>query len=717
MAEAILRLRPDPSALRVVLTGGDALSTAPPVGTPFKLVNHYGPTEVSVVTSAATVAAGEPGVPPIGYPIDGLHVYLLDGVDSVRDGLPGELCVAGAGLARGYLDRPGLTADRFVPDPAGPSGSRMYRTGDFAVRRHDGALEFRGRTDEQVEIRGFRVEPAEVTAALADHPDVDRSMAVARAGGTGDIRLVGYVVPVERPAGHDQVAEWGRLYDAVYAEDDPFAGWNSSYDGRPIPSQDMREWRDAVVDRIRELRPRRVLEIGVGTGLLLSELAPDCAAYWGTDLSAAVIDNLRRRYAGQPHLQLRHREAIDFSGLPQDFFDVVVINSVVQYFPDEQYLRTVLSGALDLVKSGGSVLVGDVRDLRQLRAFHDRVARHRADLTVQQSMRREFELLVSPEFFTSLPGPTGVDIRIKRGRAVNELTQFRYDVVLHTAPARVSDLGAAPEVAWAGREALAAVLHDGPDRVRVTKVPNGRLTDGVDPESIHDLGDAEGYRTIVTWSPDGDGGLEAVFHRETSAATAGAYRPANTPAPMVNAPRMMRPSTDLPASVRAHVAERLPEHLVPDVVVVLDALPLTANGKVDRDALPDPIETTPTEIVPPRDELEDLIARAWYRVLELPDRSTHVHDNFFALGGHSLQAIALAARLRDMLGIDMPIQVALQAPTIAELAAEVRLREPSAGQLETVLGYHQRVAQLSDEEVTHLLAELAGPRTATRRQC
>ncbi|EHR62344.1 non-ribosomal peptide synthetase [Saccharomonospora cyanea] len=204
LAEEVLALPPRRGALRTLLTGGDALTTSPPPGTPFELVNHYGPTEASVVTTAGVVPPGTSGPPSIGTPITGFRVHVLDDdLRPVPDGEPGELCVGGAGVARGYLNRPGLTAERFVPDPHGPPGSRMYRTGDLVSRRDDGELEFRGRADDQIKLRGFRIELGEVEAAVAGHPAVARAAVVVREDRPGDRRLVAYVVP----ARHVRVAE------------------------------------------------------------------------------------------------------------------------------------------------------------------------------------------------------------------------------------------------------------------------------------------------------------------------------------------------------------------------------------------------------------------------------------------------------------------------------------------------------------------------------
>lgn len=361
LAAEVLRL-PGPSSLRTLLTGGDVLTVAPAPGAAYELVNHYGPTEATVVATAATVPAGTPGVPPIGKPIRGVRVRLLDDdARPVPDNAEGELCISGSGLARGYLGSPRLTAERFTPDPTGPAGGRVYRTGDLATQLSDGTVHFHGRLDDQVQLRGFRVEPAEVAAALSEHPDVVNAAVAVRSG-----LLIGYVVP---------------------------------------------------------------------------------------------------------------RSGRDDSG-------------------------------------------------------------------------------------------------------------------------------------------------------------------------------------------------------------------------------------DLPEAVRAHAAVLLPQHMVPARVMLLEEIPVTLHGKVDRNALPDPLPAVPDVVVGPRDAVEAMVAETWYEVLELSDRPAHVHDDFYVLGGHSLLAHRLAVRLRDLFGTRLPLHFALTAPTIAELTDELRRLEPAPGHLAEVAERHRQVAQLSDEDVEALLAQL-----------
>ncbi len=204
--------KPPGLALRLVILGGEAMSgeaarrwwRSPLAGIP--LLNAYGPTEAVITATALTVDAGEAaaawGAVPIGHPLPGRSAWVLDrSGHPVPHGIAGELCLGGPLLARGYLGRPGLTAERFVPDPfADEPGARLYRTGDLTRFRPDGVLEFLGRADRQLKVRGFRVEPGEIESALVRHPGVREAVIDVRPDGAGSGRLVAWIVPAD-PAG------------------------------------------------------------------------------------------------------------------------------------------------------------------------------------------------------------------------------------------------------------------------------------------------------------------------------------------------------------------------------------------------------------------------------------------------------------------------------------------------------------------------------------
>jgi amino acid adenylation domain-containing protein len=203
MAERLLSLPWSPhAALRFLLTGGDTLHVHPPAGLPFVLVNNYGPTENTVVaTSGAIHPYGTEQRPTIGRPIDNVQIRVLDQeLREVPPGSPGELHLGGAGVARGYLHQPELTRARFIDDPFSP-GARLYKTGDLVRQLPDGQLAFLGRSDDQLKVRGFRIEPGEIVYALDQQPGITASAVVASDLGGGEKRLTAYLVlaPGARP--------------------------------------------------------------------------------------------------------------------------------------------------------------------------------------------------------------------------------------------------------------------------------------------------------------------------------------------------------------------------------------------------------------------------------------------------------------------------------------------------------------------------------------
>lgn len=196
LAETMIALQwPDSAALRFLHTGGDVLRRHPPVGLPFELVNNYGLTETSVTSTACIVPPIQPGdteLPSIGRAIDGVELRVVDAAGApVPTGVIGELLVCGVSVARGYLNLPELTAQRFVTDPLDPT-SRAFRTGDLVRIGGDGVVEFAGRADDQVQIRGYRVELSEIACALDQFPGVQAS-SVTTGGDADDSRLLGFV--------------------------------------------------------------------------------------------------------------------------------------------------------------------------------------------------------------------------------------------------------------------------------------------------------------------------------------------------------------------------------------------------------------------------------------------------------------------------------------------------------------------------------------------
>ncbi|MFJ4306567.1 amino acid adenylation domain-containing protein, partial [Streptomyces pseudovenezuelae] len=729
----------DALSLRTVVFGGEALDPARladwfqrhPEDAPV-LVNMYGITETTVHVTHRRLRAddardGRSSV--IGSGLPGFRMHLLDaGLQPVPDGVVGELYIAGPQTAVGYRTRKALTASRFVADPFAGDGTRMYRTGDLARRTTDGGFEYVGRADGQIKIRGFRIEPGEIQATLSGHSAVAEAAVVAREDEGRDPQLVAYLVPAvdgTSPSQHDEIVNgWASVYDRLYdsGQDtvpfgEDFSGWDSSYDdGAPIPLPQMRQWRAATVERIAELGARRVLEIGVGSGLLLSQLAADCAEYWATDLSPVVVERLARQVAGESALRgkvrLRAQPADDLSGLPEGHFDAIVLNSVVQYFPSAEYLLRVLRGAATLLAPGGAMFVGDVRHRSLLPTLHTavQVARGGPDAepsqvrhAIAQDLLKETELCLDPGFFAAaahhIPGLAEAETYLKLGTYHNELTRHRYDVVLRSeaAPAH-SHL---TRLTWGTDAADQSELHrhlrqcDGD--LRIDGIPNARLsaeraavvaleqnphdlreahaarqgtTDAVDPQDLQTLARELGLHVRFTSSH-----RHGPHHFDAAFSPAGAPRLAlpeprpdeADPRRYANEPDSAHRHTTVIPAVRSWCEAQLPAHMRPAAFVLLDRLPLTANGKIDRAALPAPdFLRTAGMTRDPGNERERVLCDLYAEVLGL--ERVGVDDSFFDLGGHSLLATRLISRIRTVLGAGAEIRALFENPTVAALA-------------------------------------------------
>jgi len=663
--------------LRYIIFGGEALELTmlrpwfERHGNQTCLVNAYGITETTVHVTYRPIEASDIDSAPghvIGIPIPDLGMYLLGSNGRpVPGGMVGEIYVSGAGLGRGYLNRPELTAARFMAAPFA-AGLRLYRTGDLARRLANGEFEYLGRADQQVKVRGFRVELGEIEAALNRSTKVRDCAVIAREDVPGGQKIVAYIVPSpadeSQPSGNDTsqaVSAWQSVFDQTYTQqrsdlpaDFNIVGWTSARNGAAIPDCEMRSWVDETARTLLNLHATRVLEIGCGTGLLLARMAPHSAVYHATDFSQVALDfvrmNLIETRQDLRHAQLFHAAANELRSLKSGGYDLIVINSVVQYFPSVEYLVDVMDACLERLAKGGCLFIGDVRNRALNLALHAsmELADSGDDTIASWSRRaseranRESELVLDPAFFTafgdSRPQVTEVQTRHKRSIYANELTQFRFDALLALGGPTQSPAGSLRWPQPGTRPADLVKLLEDKSRnlpsLYIEGVPNARLNgmepilaalrqgssacgtaelreqaagwnagnQGIDPEEYLRISDSLPFRLQILCRPCDPLSYDVAITRQPvfeTAETCPAHRmtlPASTIAvelPFVwqqyaNRPLAARLGDRLALDIEEHLAGILPHFMLPAAYVFLDCLPMNENGKLNRKQLPPP---------------------------------------------------------------------------------------------------------------------------------
>ncbi len=749
-----------------------------------ELWNVYGPTETTIWSMVHRIMPGDAPI-PLGKAIQRTQIYLMEELPNGElypclPNQPGEICIGGWGVARGYLNRPRLNRKKFVTDfNSREIGAKLYRTGDLGQELPDGRIQFLGRMDHQVKIRGHRVELGEVEAALLQHDQIHNAAVIATPDPSGSQQLVGYLVAQSKPSSNsvlssdsasapkqldatttnekEIVDQWKTLWDDAYSnspQTDPtfdFSGYGNSYTGELLSPAVVEEWTERTVERILALKPQRVLEVGCGKGLLLFRVAPHCDRYIGVDVTPAAITHLEQHLSQAPDnwsqvslAQAAAHELKQLALLEDEQFDTIVINSVIQYFPDADYLIQVLADLTQLLQPGGRIFIGDIRNADLLQTFHTSLVIHQQNhrpaqsnqptvqyihQQVQQKSQQDVELLLAPPFFSQLqqhcPRITQVITQLKRGQHRSELTDFRYDAVLHLDQDQVSPV----QIHWTAWQSNRFSLRQlqkqlaaqpaGTDFWGIYNIPNSRISAsqhqwqqlqvvnrqlsleaisttpspelGLDPEDLWQVAEDSGYRVHLRWSESREGATyDAIFRPLNSSEAEPGWASPHLAEPwdmngtyeaVMHQPSLscsnnpIQPeATHLAISeLKQFLRQSLPAYMLPSQFVFLEQLPLTPNGKVDRKALPpvsaSPILASGTESQPPVTATEIQLASIWEKLLNLT--SIGREANFFESGGHSLLAAQLINCIQAQFSISMGLSSLFQNSTLAQLAQAI----------------------------------------------
>lgn len=628
------------TSLRRVVCSGETLPS-PLVKTFFssidtELYNLYGPTEAAVdVTCYHCQRTDSHQSVPIGRPVANTRIHILDShMQSLPVGVTGELYIGGVQVANGYINDPDLTAQSFVRDPFGKAPeARLYRTGDLARLRSDGNIEYVGRVDSQVKVRGFRVELGEVEASLRDHPGIAAAAAVLEELGKGDSRIFAYGVPDSESAFTVR-----KLLENGWKP--PARGDSARLKGglrmAPMPNGLMmchlnRSETDFVYDEIFTQRSYLKHGIELRDGACVVDVGANIGMF---SVFAALAASDVTVYAFEPIPPV-------FSALQMN----VAIRSL--------NIVSIECGLSDHVGSEEFVYYPHVSIL----------SGSHADKSVDTEAVKAFlakELAMSGE--GDLSSSSGIDELLEE-----RLSTERYTCDLTTISEflREKDVGYIDllkiDVERSEHQVLAGI--DDPDWDRIGQLcievhdADGKL------DVILGLLHEKDY--VVEVERDSDAGLSKVYaHKGTSSATA--MRSPSEGGPLRTT---WEDPTELVHDVLAELATRLPEYMVPSSLQLLNELPLTQSGKIDRKSLPDlscKRTQSASRFREPRSKTEGWLIDLWRRLLKTDDIG--LEDNFFSFGGNSLLAVYMVGEIKKISGEAVSVVKVFEYPTIALLA-------------------------------------------------
>lgn len=611
----------DDLALRVVLVGGEAIDSATwetiARAGEIAFFNVYGPTECTVDATYCRITGTRP---IIGASLANTRAYILDQhLMPTPIGVPGELYIGGVGLSRGYLGHSSWTAERFIPDPfSNEPGARLYQSGDTARRLHDGQIEFLGRSDRQVKIRGHRVEPGEIESVLARHHSVKECVVITREDEPGEKRLVAYAVPSRKAAAKID----GRARFALP-------------NGMAIVQQNRSE-TEYLYDEIfnKELYLRHgvalkenacVFDVGANIGMFSMFVGQQCptARLYAFEPLAPLFETLRlNTELYSPQVKL----------FPFGLSDTERVESLT-FYPHNTMM------------SGETRYADREDDQRVVETFLQHEARQgSSDALLWLDHADE----VLPARFES----EQQQCRLRRlSDVLHEEDIERIDLLkIDVQRAEEDVLRGIADDDWRKIDQVVMEVHD-----RHGNESEGRV------ERIRELLAARGFTAVAEQDESLSGTDRHNLYAFRSNGAAHVLRAQNG---------HHNGSTVLTAdSLRSYLKENLPGYMVPSAFVLLDQLPLTRNGKVDHRRLPAPDQigdTSRSTYIAPSTDTERVIAAAWRQALRLEQVGTE--DNLFDLGGHSITLIQIRGLLQDTFARDIPLTEMFRHPTIKALA-------------------------------------------------
>ena len=679
----------------------------------------------------------------MGKHIANTQFYILDKNNNIcPPGVPGGIIYGGKGLSTGYINNKNLTDEKFVSNPFdNEKKSKIYKTGDLVKLNSQKKLEFLGRIDDQVKIRGYRIELGEIESVLRKNEFVKDAAVISRDFGNGSDSLIAFYSPngysnnenvLVQNNSIDWENNWEELYRNAISKNDTHKADNKEI-GYLVVDQfehDDRlrehylEWVNSTTERIQELNPKRILEIGCGGGDILKRIIHNCEFYAASDISKTIIDHLNSELEklniNKFSYKLFNLKADEELPFPKRSFDTIIINSVVQYFPDQFYLARVLDKLLGYLDDGGCLFIGDVQSFTLLPNFnfYDQLRFVAKDIKAGEfkklnaaRLNQVPELFIDPEYFhTYLKSKTdsyNLEIKLMRGSLENEPIIYHYDVFIYLN--REKNKSTSRKIVWDpdkhSVEYLKELLKSENNLIYIEDIPNKRIGERIfkyqklensnDNESAFDI-----LNSVIYNGPDID--PESLWELENESFKVELFLPlwgdqlhftaAFVPKALkdtlispeyksgdefeakqcCNNPALNFAKEKINRELKKYLQLSLPEYMIPLHIIELRDLPLTPSNKIDKKALQN-IEISETNLnkknVLPETVTEEIFFDIWKKLLGYEALS--IDDNFFELGGHSILAAQMFTDYERISGRRIPLSTLFSAQTIRQLSCIV----------------------------------------------
>ena len=715
--------------LRLIVSTGDNLSNVTLnkylSNSKAKIYNCYGPTENAIESSYWLCNSNyQSSTSIIGKPIDNIQLYVLDKhLKLTPINVPGELYIGGIGLAECYLNQKELTNSSFIYHSFAKNKTiRLYKTGDLVKRLPNGNLAYLGRIDNQVKINGIRIELEEIEHCIKENPNVAQAVVIANTNNRSK-HLLAFItkrsdIPNEEGMWNKQVKQWQQAFQHTYQRNitNPICqdtvGWNSSFTDKPIADIEMKEWLDNTIKQILAFRPKRVLEIGCGTGMILFKVAPFCESYMATDFSHHALQSISTQLDEKKLKQVSLKQsAADKLDLATETYDLIVINSVVQYFPSLAYLNKLLHDLLPHLQKNARIFIGDVRNFEQLTLFHQSVQLEKStpntsyeqwQHNVQRAIQSEEELLIAPAFFEtfalSLDNAASVEILLKPGKYHNEMNLFRYDVIIHLSHKR--QLEPAKTIFYNNpdtpninslRESILEASQNS-QSILIEGIPHPSLQflnnqieiiqrqcqldntirnkpESIAPYQLEEIAKDFNYSVKATPTKDGLYYNALLYPSIQNNILPVKSVKKTTSTKLANDPLQAKSNNHLIETLHEHIRNQLPSYMQPAQIFILEHLPCNHNGKLDRKALENYSAHQHKVSIKPATPTEIKLAHIWKKLLNLQEIDSH--DNFFRIGGNSLLIIELLARIKKTFNLELQIKHIFEYPSLTLLSAKL----------------------------------------------